>query len=248
VFWLRALTVYPLTVLLLRFIGRGLQFHSRPYDVAVQILLGSAAAELIFFVDIPVWKAFVSLGVLALVHTAVTLVSLWNPAKNFLEGQPRVLMENGRILRANLILHQISVEELMSSLREKGYPDPADVEFAILEPSGRLSVIPRSQARPVTPRDLHLDTAYEGVSSTLIADGTVFRQNLKKCGLSEDWLHAELRSRGITELGEVLFASLDTVGQLFVVRNQDVPFMQALFHGVQAQTSPGFPPRASHLH
>lgn len=247
-YWARAIVVYIITIALFRILGRSLKFQSRPYDMAVQVLLGSASANLILDQDIPLWRAFTSLGTLALMHGLISYLSLWNRAKDFLIGKAETLVENGQILRANLIKHTISVEELMAALRVKGYHNLADVEFAQLEPSGKMSVIPRSQARPVTPADLHLDTAYEGYSPILVADGKIDHHNLAKCNLTEGWLRMELKHRGINRSGEVLFASLDTKGELFIVRNQDVPFLQAIFKGVYAQTSPGVPPRLEESH
>jgi uncharacterized membrane protein YcaP (DUF421 family) len=239
---LRALIVYPIVILLFRFLGRGLQFQSRPYDIAIQVLIGSAAANLIIQQNVEIWRAFTALGTLALMHTALSFISLWNPIKKYLVGQPEVMVENGQILKANLIKHQISVDELVAALRQQGYHRLSDVEFALLESSGKLSVIPRSQARPLTPRDLKLPTPYEGHSTMLIADGKVEGQNLTKLGLTEEWLRAQLPVHGAAAPEEVLFASLDTEGRLFVVRNQDVPFLQAIFKGVQVQTTPGMPP------
>jgi uncharacterized membrane protein YcaP (DUF421 family) len=246
--WLRAIVVYLLTMLLFRALGRGLQFQARPYDVAVQVLLGSAAANLILDSTLPLWKSLVALGVLAILHTGISFLSLWNPVKTFLVGRPEVIIENGQILKANLIKHQISVDEVVASLREKGFANMADVEFAMLEASGKMSVVPRSQARPVTPKDLHVDTAYEGLSTALIVDGMVERHNLKKVGLTEEWLMGEIVSRGAAGFEEVLFASLDTQGQLFVVRDRDVPFLQAVFKGIHAQTPPGQPPGLAGRH
>lgn len=240
--FLRALVVYPLLIGLFRLLGRGLQFQSRPYDVAVQVLIGSAAANLIVTTEVELWRALTALGALALMHLGISFLTLWNPLKRYIVGEPVPLIENGRILKANLIKHQVSVEELLAALREKGCHNPADVEFAFLEASGKLSVIQRSQARPVTPRDLNLSTKYEGYTTLLVADGRLDRQNLQKLGLSEEWLLNELVSRGAEGVQDVLFASLDTQGRLFLVRNQDVPFLQAIFKGVQSQTSPGLPP------
>ncbi|HYF93254.1 MAG TPA: DUF421 domain-containing protein [Symbiobacteriaceae bacterium] len=243
--WLRALVVYPLTIVLLRFLGRGLNFGTRPYDTAVQVLLGSAAANLVVSQDVELWRAFTALGTLALLNTAVSFLSLWNPLKGFLIGKPEPLVENGQILKANLIRHQISVDELLAGLRERGYHNLAEVEFALLEASGKLSVIPRSQARPVTPKDLRIDTAYEGFTSVLIADGKVDNANLEKLGLDRAWLTDQLAARGAASVQDVLFASLDTQGNFFMVRNQDVPFLQAIFKGIQVHTAPGNPPQAA---
>lgn len=239
---MRALIVYPLTILLFRLIGRGLQFQSRPYDVAVQILLGSAAATLIVEQNISVWRAFTALGTLALLHTGISFLSLWNPMKKYLVGEPSILVEGGRILRANLIKHQITVEEVLGALREKGYHNLADVDYAQLEASGKLSVIPRAGSRNVTPQDLGLTPPPAGFSTMLVADGRVDRQNLQKLGRSEAWLAGQLAAYGAGRPQDVLFASVDPQGRLFVVRNQDVPFIQAIFKGIQVQTAPGVPP------
>lgn len=241
--WLRALIVYPFVIFLLRFLGRTLQFQSRPYDIAVQVLIGSAAANLIVTQQLAVWRAFTALGTLAVMHTALSFLSLYNPLKKYLVGEPLFVIENGQILKANLIKQQVGVEELVAALREKGYHRLDDVEHAMLEVSGKLSVVPKSQARPVTPRDLNLPTKYEGFTAVLISDGQVNTQNLEKVGLTENWLLTELLKRGVDGPEDVLFASLDTQGQLLVVRNQDVPFIQAIFKGVQTQTEQGLPPR-----
>lgn len=241
--WLRAIIVYLVVILLFRFLGRGLQFQSRPYDVAVEVLIGSAAANLIVTQDIPVWRAFTALGTLALLHTALSYLSLWNPIKRYLVGGPTVLVENGTILKANLIKHQINVEELIAAMRQQGYHTLADVEFALLESSGKLSVIPRSQSRPVTPGDLGIKTEYEGYSAVLISDGEVLHHNLQKLALDTAWLEAQLSAHGVRQSQDVLFASLDTQGKLLVVRNQDVPFLQAALRGMQAQVEQDLPPQ-----
>lgn len=239
---LRAMLLYVMVILLLRFLGHSLQFQSRPYDSAVQALIGAAAGAFIVTPEVKTWEAFLALGALVFLHTAISYLALWNPTKRYLVGEPVALIENGRFLKANLIKHQISVDEVLASLREKGYFNPADVEFAFMEASGKLSVIPRSQSRPLTPRDLGLPTDYEGLAVTLIVDGRVDKTNLAKAKLSPQWLQTELLKRGIEEPKQVLLATLDTQGQLFVVQNQDVPFLKAVLFGLHTQTSPGLPP------
>jgi uncharacterized membrane protein YcaP (DUF421 family) len=246
--WLRAIVVYALVVLLLRFLWRALRFQARPYDHAVEVLIGSAAGNMVSESEIPLWPSFGALGVLVVMHSAVSLLSLWNPVKQFLVGTPDVLIKNGQILQGNLVKNQITVEELTAALREKGYHNLADVEHAQLEASGRLSLIPRSQARPVTPRDLHVDTPDEGYTRMLISDGQVNTEALKKLGRDEAWLVSAVRQRGAASPAEVLFASLDTQGDFFMVRKQDVPLLQAVFKGVQAQAQPGNQPTEANQH
>lgn len=176
-------------------------------------------------------------------HTALSFLSFWNPANRFLVGKPEVLVENGQILQANLIKFQISTDELLTGLREKGFHNLADVEFAMLEPNGKLSVAPKSQARPVTPKDLHLATNYEGMTAALVVDGMVDEVNLKKVNLDRLWLLNALLRKGAPGPEAVLYAGLDTQGNLLVVRRQDVPLLQAIFQGAQVQSPPGLPPQ-----
>ncbi|RYD05075.1 hypothetical protein N752_10915 [Desulforamulus aquiferis] len=104
---------------------------------------------------------------------------------------------------------------MLEQLRSKNYPNIADIEFAILETKGDITIIPKSQKRPVTPADLQVPTKYEGIPVTLIIDGYVFRQNLSKLNLTEEWLRSELSKFGINDFKKVLLASLDTEGNLF---------------------------------
>jgi uncharacterized membrane protein YcaP (DUF421 family) len=108
-----------------------------------------------------------------------------------------------------------NINDLLEQLRLKNVSNIADVEYAILETSGQLSVILKSQKRPVTPEDLNLPTKYEGLPSALIIDGYIMLDNLKKTNLSVDWLQTELSKFGIKRLKDVLLASLDTEGKLY---------------------------------
>ncbi|HEX3045761.1 MAG TPA: DUF421 domain-containing protein, partial [Bacillota bacterium] len=103
----------------------------------------------------------------------------------------------------------------------KGYAAIADVEFAILEPDGNLSVLPKSQSRPVLPRDLQINTEYEGLALPLIMDGEIQYNNLKYAKLSLDWLHQEIHKAGAADPRQVFLAELSTTGKLYVDFFQD---------------------------
>ena len=108
-----------------------------------------------------------------------------------------------------------NLNDLLEQMRAKNAPNIADVEYAILETSGDLSVIFKSQKRPVTPEDLNIPTNYEGLPINLIIDGYVNEKNLSRINLSVDWLQTELSKFGINNVQDVLFASLDTEGRLY---------------------------------
>ena len=108
-----------------------------------------------------------------------------------------------------------TLNDLLEQLRIQSISNISDVEYAILETNGQLSVIQKSQKRPVSPEDLNIKTKYEGLSLELIIDGRLIYKNLEKAGLDEVWLKNELKKQGIDDIKNVFFASLDTQGSLF---------------------------------
>ena len=108
-----------------------------------------------------------------------------------------------------------NINDLLEQLRLKNVPDITDVEYAILETSGQLSVILKSEKRPVEPKDLSVLPPYEGMPVTLIIDGRVIDDNLGKIKQDMDWLKGQLKKSKVTKIEEVLFASLDMQGNFY---------------------------------
>jgi uncharacterized membrane protein YcaP (DUF421 family) len=105
---------------------------------------------------------------------------------------------------------------LLSLLRLKGYANVSDVEFAILEPTGNLSVLPKSQNRPVQTKDLKINTEYEGLALPLIIDGEIQYNNLKYANLNTEWLNREIKKAGADKVEEIFLAELKSAGELYV--------------------------------
>lgn len=143
------------------------------------------------------------------------------PLRKLIEGEPTILIHNGKILEHNMAKLRYDMENLMMQLREKNVFNIADVEFAIAENDGNLSVLVKSQKRPVTPSDLNIPTRYEGVPSEIIIDGEVIYQNLEQNNLDEQWLISELKKRGYNSPSQIMYASLDTDGSLYIDERRD---------------------------
>lgn len=235
----RSIILYVLSVLLFRLMGKGLTFQQKPYDFAVIILIGSAAGSLIVNRDVPLLNAVVAMVVLALLHALVSVSTLNNFLKSIVGGKPDLLVRNGRIVKENLIKNQINISQLLASLRNKGYRRISDVEFAILEANGQLSVIPKSQFRPVTPVDLKLDTIYEGIATPLIIEGQIVKENLRSLGLDNKWLMDELSQRKLKGADQVLLALLDTDGSIYVAEQPPLNVVKSFFLGEGKDTSQG---------
>ena len=235
----RSIVVYAWSIFLLRLMGKGLTFQQKPYDFVVMMLIGSASAVLIVNVQVPILNSLIALATLAAMHTLISLLTLNNAAKYLIGGRPDLLVRNGRVVRANMVKNQVNLEQLLAALRLQGYRSLADVEFAILEANGQLSVIPKSQKRPVTPQDLGINTGYEGIPTSLILDGRVEKVNLKNLGLNPQWLQQELTQRQLGRPEDLLLAILDTDGSLYIAEKPPGSLLKAFFLGEGKDQPPG---------
>lgn len=187
------------------------------FDYIAAALLGTIAGNLAFNVNIHILNFIFSLILTTFIIVLISYLSFhYRPLRIFLAGQPTILIENGKILENNMTKLNYSYDYLNQHLRQEKVFDISQVEFAILEPSGKLSVQLKSQNRPLTPQDLHMSTKYEGLATELILDGKVIEQNLQHKGLNKEWINRKLKEKGIENVQEVAFAALATNGNLYV--------------------------------
>ncbi len=212
----RTIVLFIVVVIGLRLMGKKQIGQLQPYELVIVIMLSALAAIPMEDTGIPLFSGLFPIITLLLAEVALSYISLKSErARGIICGTPSVLIENGKIVEQELSRIRYNINDLLEQLRAKNMPNIADVEFAILETSGQLSVIPKSQKRPLVPADLKVETSYEGLPTTLVIDGHVLRQNLQKMNLSIGWLKSELKKFGVEHFKEVLFASLDSNGKLF---------------------------------
>ena len=216
---IRSGLVYLLMLVLTRIMGRKLISEMTFFDFVVGITIGATASTL---ASGPKANAAISTTVLvtfALLGVATGYLSLKSRRfRKLVNSEPVTMIANGRIIEPNLRKTRVTLTELLRLLREKDIFNLSDVEFALMEPNGKLSVLPKSQKQPVTPSDLHLETVYHGLTKDLILDGRIMRENLKDAHLEEGWLMEQLNRQGIATVEEVFYAGLDSSGGLYISR------------------------------
>ncbi|AVX21515.1 Uncharacterized membrane protein YcaP, DUF421 family [Carboxydocella sporoproducens DSM 16521] len=192
------------------------------YEYVTGITIGSMAGTIAIDTEVKFLPDLLGLVLWCFLTYMMGYLSLVSrPARKLLEGQPTIVVHNGKILEENMAKLRYNVDDLLMQLRNKNAFNLHDVEFAVLEPNGQLSVLLKSQKRPVTPEDLGLPTQYEGMSWDLISDGEILKENLQKINLTEQWLRDELGKRGIFDLREVLYAGIDSRGSLYIDKKKD---------------------------
>lgn len=213
---IRTALLYLAVVLAMKVMGKRQVGQLQPFELVVILTISAMAAIAMQDVGVPLINSIIPIITIMLLQVSLSLINLKSEkARGYICGKPSIVVENGRIVEEELVRLRVNVNDLLEQMRAKNFFNVADVEYAILETNGQLSILPKSQRRPMTPSDLQLQTKYEGLPTTLIIDGNINYGNLKKINLDEKWLENELKKYGIKNIKEVFFASLDTFGNLF---------------------------------
>ncbi|NLB19045.1 MAG: DUF421 domain-containing protein [Syntrophomonadaceae bacterium] len=213
---IRTLILFTVVVVFLRMMGKRQIGQLQPYELVIIIMISELAAIPMENTSVPILGGLIPIFVLLTAQVSLAYLSLKSEKfRGVLCGTPSILVENSIIMEDELRRQRYNINDLLEQLRSKDVANLADVEYAILETGGQLSVILKSQKRPVSPEDLNLPTKYEGIPTTLIIDGFVFNENLRKINLDRKWLDKQLELLGINSPQEILFCYIDTCGGLF---------------------------------
>lgn len=222
---IRSVISFFALLLFIRLIGKQQVAQLTFFDYVVGITIGSIASTLSVQVNENTTATLAGMGVWAALAILLAYISMRNVwVRKIIEGEATVVIENGKILEKNLLRIRISLDELISELRTQGVFNVTDVEFALFEPGGKLSIQKKSSKQPVTPEDINLTTQYNGLPTNLIMDGILLNDALKSLKLSRAWLQHQLNKQQIKDISDISLAQLDTMGNLFVDLKGDKPY------------------------
>lgn len=213
----RTIILYILVILALRVMGKRQIGQLQPSELVVAMMLSELASIPMESIDVPILLGVIPVVTLIIAETTFSFLTLKSRRmRKLLSGSPAVLIEKGFISETEMRRLRFNIDDLMEELRTAGYANITDVEYAIIESNGALSVIPKSNRRPLTPADINLSVEYEGVPFLLITDGTVNTKALKTSGHDIGWLLEKLNEFDIHDIGEVFIATVDMSGEFFV--------------------------------
>jgi len=214
---IRSVVAFVVLLVLARIMGKKQISQMTFFDYVVGITIGSIAGAVsadqnVKLIDglaaTVVWGSFtVLIGVIALKSYRF---------RKAVQGEPTVLVQNGKVLEENLRKARMDATELMENLRENQVFRLADVEFAVLETNGQLSVMKKADKEPVTREDLRMKTGAKGEPRIVIMDGNVMRQTLESLGYTETWLLRKVREQGAKGFRDVFLAQVDADGNVYV--------------------------------
>ncbi len=222
---IRSIIAFFTLLFLVRLLGKQQVSQLTFFDYVVGITIGSIASTLSVQVNENTTATLAGMATWAILAIILAALGIRSARiRKVIDGEATVVVENGKILDKNLGKIRIPIDELLSELRSQGVFNIEDVEFALFEPGGKMSVQKKSQKQPVTPADLNIPTQYDGLPKVLIMDGVVQKDELRSLNLSNAWLFHQLGKRNVNNISEVSLAQLDTKGNLYVDLRDDKPY------------------------
>lgn len=192
------------------------------FDYILGITIGSIASEATVDLSSRVWPHFVGLVSWALLAYLMQYISLkWRYAAKVIEGEPVVVIMNGKIMDKVLKKMKFRISDILELFRNQGIFDLNEVDYAILEPNGSLSVLKKPEYLPLTPKDMNIEVKPTGISTELIYDGRLIEENLRQMNKDKKWLMNQLKKHGIKDVSEAFLVTLNDAGSLYVDKYND---------------------------
>lgn len=175
------------------------------FDYISGITIGSIGAELATELEAPL-KPFTSLSIYCLVSVLLSkLTHKFPKSRKYINGTPTIIMNNGKLYRENMKKAKLDLSEFLLLCREQGYFDLSEIQTAIFEHNGTLSILPVSDKRPITPFDMNITPEPAHIGTELIMDGRIMGENLTRLGRNESWLKTRLKAQDCKSERDIFF-------------------------------------------
>lgn len=189
------------------------------FDYINGITIGSIAAEMATELDGKFYFPLLAMAVYTVVIWIISEMSEKSvKSRRVFAGRSILLMENGKLYEKNFRTAKIDINDFLTQCRINGYFNTDDIDTAILEQNGKISFLPKSDAKPLTPRDINLSPEQEKLLKVVILDGHIMEENLKRTGNNKKWLENELHKQKIGNIKDVYLAECDNNNQLSVYK------------------------------
>jgi uncharacterized membrane protein YcaP (DUF421 family) len=208
---------------LTRLLGRKEISRLSFFNFVSAIAIGSIAADFVLTQDITILNGIIALTGWAAFTFVMSLIDIWSiKGRKVVSGDPIIIIKDGKIVDKPLRKQQLDLDTLMTMLREKNIFSIAEVDYAIFETNGKLSVLPKEGKQPVTKTDMNVSKKSKvyPIPTEIIVDGKILPKNLEKLNLDTDWVNNQLKQHGVNSATEVLFGQVQTDGSLFIDKKE----------------------------
>ncbi|MFC0560424.1 DUF421 domain-containing protein [Halalkalibacter alkalisediminis] len=215
-YMIRAVIVYLYIFLIVKVLGQRSMSSIDALDFIFGVVIGDILGEPLTDGELPLAGPAAAAAMTAALHYSLSVIALKTPRfRRVIEDEPIILMKHGKILHKELRKAKITLEAFLMDLRQNNAYDLSEVDYAILEMNGAISVIKKSNYESVTLNDLEKNVPSKGYTSVLIEDGRIIEANVKKFG-TLDWLREQIQIKGFANPKEIFVMTIDESGQIYV--------------------------------
>ena len=206
---IRALISLITLFLITKLIGKKQVSQLSLFDYVIGISIGNFAAEMTINLESDEIYGIVAVLIFGFIAYLVSILTMKSiKLRRFFMGTPTILIEHGKLIQDNFYKVRYDINDMLEQCRVNGYFDISEIEYAIVEANGELSILPKDENRPVTIKDMKLKPSKQGLCANVIIDGKIMYKNLEIIDKDEKWLFKELKIKG-KELQNILLATVD---------------------------------------
>ena len=218
--FVRTIIIYILVLFVMRFMGKREIGQMQPFELVIAMMIADLAATPMAEIGNPILYGIIPILGLLMMHVIISVINLKSiKMREIICRKPIILIYRGKIDEKAMIKENFTINELQERLRVNNITNLGDVEFAILETSGQISVVQKPEKRTLRPEDFNIEAKYEGISYDLIIDGQVMKDNLEKLNKDYNWLVDEI-GKFNAKPEEVLVAILNGDGTIFCQKKE----------------------------
>lgn len=218
--FIRAIILYIVVLVVMRLMGKREIGQLQPFELAIAIMIADLAAVPMSELGIPLTNGIIPILALLVMYMIISALNMKSiKFRKVISGQPSLLIYRGRIDEKVLRKERITINELQERLRGDNIFNLSDVEYAILETNGEVTVIQKPEKRNVIIEDLNISPEYEGIPYDLVVDGKIMEENLKAIGRDKNWLEKQLKKFD-AKPSNTLIATLDGKGDFFCQKKE----------------------------
>ena len=216
----RSIVLYIIVLIVMRLMGKREIGQLQPFELAISIMIADLATIPMTEIGIPIFNGIIPILGLLLMHLIISIINLKSlKGREIICGKPTILIYRGKIDERALKKERFTINELQEKLRGNNIVNLGDVEYAILETSGEVTIIQKPEKRGTIPEDFNIKPDYEGIPYDLVIDGKIMNKNLKSIGKNYSWLKKQVEKFGIKP-EEALVVTIDGKGQIFCQKKE----------------------------
>lgn len=216
---LRSFVSLIVLFILTKMLGKRQISQLSAFDYVIGISMGSIAAEMAINESVPFFDAIIAMVVYAVIAYLISVLTIKSIAlRRFFTGVPIILIKNGEIIKKNLRRALVDLNDLLEEARNDGYFNIDDISYAIMETTGHISFLPKTENRPVTLKDLKLKDTVAGLYANVIIDGNIMEDNLRQIKKDKKWLIKQIKKQGYESPDSILLATVDVNYKLSIYK------------------------------